>query len=229
MNKLIPYRLLEDNSAVGPMFRLSSTAFSVLVAFLAIQAITNFKNAEQLVAREAAAVRSIYASATSMPPVLAAEIQNNILAYIECVVTQEWPAMQHGKLNLSAAKYLNIILDKADDSAVNNPVKAYILGQIVNTTMELDEIHQARAGIINISLDHIAWIILIFISILTIASNLFYTTKSKQVKYAGLTIVSLIIASAIFLVFVFDRPYQGQIAVSSAPLLIVIDEIKADE
>lgn len=214
-----------DSGALGPMGGLITTMFAILGAFVAISALTTYRNVESLVQREAANVSAIYHSAFALPDNLRHEIQGDIISYAEAVVNVEWPSMREEKLNISAQVYLDHILQKADKYAISNQIDYSLIAQTIDKIFSLYEIHRQRADSVNESLETTTWIVLLIISVVAISLNFFYVMRSRPIRYIALAFVSIVVASLVFLIIMYDHPYRGDIAVTSRPLKEVLENI----
>jgi hypothetical protein len=222
---IIKDKNFEDSGALGPMCGLATTMFAILGAFVAIGALTTYRAAESLVQREAANVSAIYNSAFALPDNLRKEVQANIFAYAQHVINVEWAAMRDEKVNVSAQVYLDHILQQADQYAIKSQIDFVIMTQTINRIFSLYEIHRERADSVNSSLETTTWVVLIIISLVAISLNFFYVMKSPFIRYVALGCTSMVVASVIFLIIMYDHPFRGTIAVTPQPLIEVADRI----
>ena len=89
----------------------------------------NVERAEEAVANEASALRSVDVLSADLPPDLRVRMRALIRSQIETAVNDEWPAMAHQRANLTAvptalagALHLAVGIDpKSDGQAASSP------------------------------------------------------------------------------------------------------------
>ncbi len=214
-----------DNGALGPMGGLINTMFAILGAFVAVSALTTYRNIESLVQNEAAIVSAIYHSASGLPADSRNEIQSNIINYAEKAVNGEWPNMRNEKLDLSAKIYLEDILQESNKYIINSSIDNTLFTKIIDQIFSLYEIHRQRADSINKSLETTTWVVLLLISVVAISLNFFYAMKSRYIRYIALASISLVVASLVFLIILYDHPYRGEVSIRPTPLKEVLEHI----
>jgi hypothetical protein len=80
-------------SAVSPgMLPVMGVLFALFVGFLAVGVWGNFDGAEQAVAKEASALRSVVILTNDLPPSLRLRTRALVRSQIESAVKDEWPA-----------------------------------------------------------------------------------------------------------------------------------------
>src|SRR3954447_2507761 len=90
-------------TAVSPgMLPPMGILFALFVGFLAVGVWDNVARAEEAVADEASALRSVVLLSDDLPPQMRVRMRALVRGEIENAVNQEWPAMQEQRANLTA-------------------------------------------------------------------------------------------------------------------------------
>lgn len=98
VHRLVPSaRRRTNNEVAGPMSGMVGIVFAVMLAFVAIAVWEQFNTAETLVQKEASAAADIWFQAAGYPEPLRGRVKDGIRAYLESVITEEWPRQQRGE------------------------------------------------------------------------------------------------------------------------------------
>ena len=118
--------------AVSPgMLPPMGILFALIVGFVAVGVWGNVERAEEAVANEASAMRSVDVLSADLPPDLRVRMRALIRSQIETAVNDEWPAMAHQRASLTAvptalagALHLAVGIDPKSDGQAARPARA---------------------------------------------------------------------------------------------------------
>lgn len=219
-------KYLEDSAALGAMARPSAAIFAVLVTFVAIATLTAFNKARQLVIEEAIVINAITHQADALPLAVTKDIYEAMEGYIDSVVKDEWPSMRRGEKNLESKKYLNIVFLHANQYHFDNNTQQLIFGQLMEKMGQLFQIHRERVMMAEEAIPGVVWAVLITCALLTIMTTFFFKLQSHKAQYGMTMSIALAVASLIFLILAFDRPFRGGTAILPAPLLWQLQDMQ---
>ncbi len=198
------------------VIRMQATLFtltSLLLAFTLVQADINFRQADSLVAAEAARIDQFDRLLTRYGEQSARDVRPLLRAYALSIIHDEWPEMLNGNVNGNAAT-----------SAAFTPVSRHILAIDPETTRQglilaemlksLDAIAEARAARLNtvgLGLPIIYWQVVLFaLAGLIVVSC---TIQQTAFRTSVLAIQVAVIGAFVGFVFIMDQPFKGDTAV----------------
>jgi len=213
-------RLFDDDSrgrtsgTVTAAVGVVAAVYAVLVAFVIVNEWAAFSAAQAKASDESAALASVYASASVLPPPGSGEIQRAVLAYDRTLVCTEIPrlATHDGPSAASVAA-----LYKLYGTVAAHPSDSAFYGNVVSG---LNDVVSARRGRINSAVAALPDLLLVVITVTSVgllAVVAALDTKHKRWHYAITGAMAVIIALNLTLVISLDRPFAGAAKVSDSP------------
>ncbi|MFG1477231.1 hypothetical protein V5F53_01040 [Xanthobacter sp. V4C-4] len=208
-------------------FKVLGPLAGVFLSFTLVQAIGQFRAADTNVSREAAniyqldrALNGATALADTRPARLA------LRAYVGHVVSDGWQAMREGRdESPESAQALARLQAEVDALLAVLPPDVRFSNDI---DKNLDDVHDDRAtrlGIAHGGLPAIMWWVLLSLLVLLFACAACLQGTAARHPLPVLYIAGLGLLSA--LLFIMDRPFQGELSVSPAPLVKIQGQLDA--
>lgn len=207
-------------------FKVLGPLAGVFLSFSLVQAIGQFRAADVAVSREAADVYQLdralqgAAALTDTRPARLA-----LRAYLRHVVSHEWPAMQQGADSLETAQALARLQLQSDAMIESLPSEVRFSNDIDKNLDDVQDDRATRLGIAHGGLPGIMWSVLAAMLTLLFACAAFLQGSAARHPLPVLYIAGLGLLSA--LLFIMDRPFQGELSVSPAPLVKVQNQLDA--
>ncbi|MHB1948181.1 MAG: bestrophin-like domain, partial [Gammaproteobacteria bacterium] len=225
INKRFIFRKLryKDNPTIASVSAIIGIIYGVLVGFISLYLINNQNAASEAVQHEANAAANVYLYSQWLKQPIAHNIQEDLKAYLDGVIHQEWPVMQKFQ---TVSQNGDFVLKK-----IFNDLKSFVPATssetliLQNTLNEIRDLYNARHNRINVSnttLSPEIWVVIIVGTILIIAINYAFRVNF-YLHIFSISVFSVMAASMLFLLITLDRPFQGEFAVSADPLQAVID------
>ena len=229
VRRLVPHGYLaKHNDVTGFVLAIVGVIYAVLLAFVVVVAWEGYNTAESTVRSEAAAASDLYRFIQEYPPGERRILRHEILAYVEIVVKDEWPAMQHGEELPQARDSAERIVEDALNIADSNADRRRLTGESVVTLARtfLD----ARRARLNINAEGIPatlWTGLILGAMLTIAFTYLFGVENFRLQLIIAGLFSSLIAVMFSMVVILDYPFRGQANVSPEAFQAMVDRLVA--
>jgi hypothetical protein len=205
--------------------------YAILIGFTILFELGAFDKAENSSNTEGRILYSIYHNTKNLPGLGASKIRNQVVKYAENVIDNEWPAMDSG--NKVDSKGIVIIENIQKEirsynlSKLNNTIAINALNNIAMATNTLYDLHQERTLEIHTTLNNHIWFVLLLASILTLGVN-YILGMEYRLHILCVTLISIMIATIIFLIVGLDRPYQGDLSVHPKTFISTLEYIRND-
>lgn len=228
IGRLLPRAHCETRAAAAlDTFKILGPLAGVFLSFSLVQAIGQFRTADLNVNREATnifqldrALSGVSSLADTRPARLA------LRDYTRQVVTAGWAAMRQGQDEAPQTAEALTRLQLAVDALVEKlPLDVRFANDI---DKNLDDIHDdraARLGIAHGGLPAVMWWVLAALFGLLFACAACLQGGHSRHPLPILYIAGLGLLSA--LLFIMDRPFQGDLSVSPAPLVKILGQLDA--
>jgi transposase len=191
------------------------TVTGIVLAFSLVQAQGRLRQAEELVAKEAATLNALdrlllrYGDqGTVLRPLL--------WAYTTSVIEDEWPALRHGQRSPDTSAKLTPLLRAVFQLDPQSGRQVTIYGEMIKSIDEMTDEREQRISASNLRLHSAFWLVALLLGLILVALS----TVIEAVAYHTVSIAAQGLALALLaaLVFCSDRPFEGDISVSPAPI-----------
>src|SRR5271155_4474410 len=99
LNRIWPVsRRYTSNDQIGWQLSVLGTTYAVILGFMLYTEWTTFSAASLNANLEASALRSVFRLSEGLPAQQRTQLEEQVRAYADAVVTQDWPEMAHGEL-----------------------------------------------------------------------------------------------------------------------------------
>lgn len=228
MQRLVAVDLRRKHHDVGStVFLQLGVVFAVLLAFVFDEAWSEYNQAAAAIDLEVGALHAVGMIAATLPSPQAVAILTKERAYIESVVSHEWPVMAaHRTEDLSTDLKLQALLQDVADLGVpgdQREKKAAMLSLLAEAHAQREtRIFQAGSGI-----PGALWCVLIAF---TITLGLFVSLSEIPYRSTAATISACFaagIASILVVARLLDYPFEGALALHSTDFVDVFGKITA--
>lgn len=216
----------KHNEVAGFIFATVGVLYAVLLAFVVIVVWEQYLTAESNVAQEAAALITVARDASSFPEPARAQVHDQLRAYAELVMRDEWRTMNESTLEHeeSGAALARI-------NTVWRIYRSLPPSQIdPHTTESLDTLSTARAARLEsnaAALPDILWLGLVVGAVVTIGFSLVLTMENVQFHAAFVVLLTVVIATSLWMILMINHPFGGAVQVSDAPFRHAISVIES--
>ena len=217
----------KHNEVAGFIFATVGVLYAVLLAFTVIIVWEQYLSAESPVSQEAAALITVAHDTSSFPEPARSQVYNQLRAYAQFVINDEWRTMDEGTLEHEESRgalaaintmwsiYRGLPPDKVDS----------------HTTDSLDNLTTQRAIRLqsNVAgLPAVLWLGLVFGGVVTTAFALVLHMNNIQLHAALTALLAGLIATCIWMIVMINHPFAGEVQVSTAAFqhaIYVIDNL----
>jgi hypothetical protein len=181
--------------------------------------------ANQAITSEASAVRELYWSASGMATAQGDYVREHARAYATTVINHDWPQMKRGSLDNTSERQLIVLnnyvlrIDPQNGAAVNAQLQATSqLGILFSE-------HDQRASSASARLP-VGLIAAVIATSLVVIVFPFICGISSAPRSIGLVAMqAALVGIGIVVVFQLNHPYSGPLAVSPAPMQVVLQQL----
>lgn len=227
LGRLLPEEGREARAlAALDTFKVLGPLAGVFLSFSLVQAISQFRTADVNVTREAADIYQLDRAlngASSLTDTRPARVA--LRAYVRDVIGQEWPAMHKGRESPETAQALLRLQVAVDAMLEELPADVRFSNDIDKNLDDIQDDRATRLGIAHGGLPAVMWSVLAALFTLLFACSAFLQGSAARHPLPILYIAGLGLLSA--LLFIMDRPFQGELNVSPAALVKIQGQLDA--
>jgi len=214
----LPY-LRTSNENNDFVLRMQATLFtmtSLVLAFTLVEAESNFRKADLLVATEASQINRLDRLLSRYGDESAAELRLDLLAYAKAIVDDEWPAMLRGERSDKVRLAFTPLSRGIFEIEPRPGRETTIYAEILRSFDTIAESRDARLNAVTLALPERYWQVILFavLMLLFITSTMGRSAFRAYVLSAQMAVMGAFIG----FVFIMDQPFKGQTAVDAQPL-----------
>lgn len=217
-------RLDKNESVAGHVFNLAGVLYAVLVAFVVVVVWQQFTDAEKGTEAEAAAISDLLRDSTGLPVANRPALQQGLIAYTDDVINDEFPRMRRGEYVEQQSIHLTTIWNTFVQV---QPVTESEISFFRQSITKLDELGTARKARLSSSRSEISnelWILLLGGGLVMLFFTYMFTTPDFLVHSVLIALAGALLAFVLYIIFAFEHPFIGSIAVSSEAYQHVLEQ-----
>ena len=211
-------------SAVSPgMLPPMGILFALFVGFLAVDVWGNVDRAEQAVADEASAMRSVVILSDDLPPALRLRMRALVRSQIESAVNDEWPAMKEQRANLTSiptaladALHLAIRFHPRHDG------QAVAQRELVTSIQDALDARRQRIIVSGSSINTVKWTGLVALALLALCAIALVHSGNRITARVAMGVFAAAVAVVITMLASQNEPFSGQLGLDPDALKQVL-------
>jgi hypothetical protein len=216
LRKLLRLHSTDDETETAvSLMQVVAAYIGILIAFAGVEVWQDFAAAENAVHREAAAAAELYRDLTTYGSDTLATRQE-LRAYTNSIVNDEWPLLAHGKASGSTEVELAKLFGAMGKIRPKDERDSTIYAEAFSNLNELVGLRRDRLIHSKSGMPLILWIVGLVGSMLIVAyTATFPRTRTHLFMISG---ISVALGLVFLFILIVDRPYMGEYSVSKAEL-----------
>jgi Protein of unknown function (DUF4239) len=215
------------NDVAAAIFSVIGVTFAVLLAFVAMLAWEGFNKAKAAAYAEAAVVLDVYNASIGFADPEMTAMRDNIIGYLESVVTVEWPAQAEGQIVDRGSAYLEKLNRIASSLRPASVADGNLHAQLLQSLSRLSDAREQRLLAAETTIPAVVWVVTLVGGGLTIAFSSFLGVPSLGMHLAMSAILAISGALVLILIIALSNPFRGDFRVSTLPFDRVLAQIEA--
>jgi hypothetical protein len=215
----------QHNDVIGFIIAVVAVFYGLIIASVLIMAINRFDHAEQVVETEANLVADVVRNARSVSPQVDKPVRQQAAAYLENVITKEWPAQVQGGRTVLRLPALTDLAQAISTYQPRNEREAAFYLQLIESLNKLYDARRERVFLADERISGEVWGVTLAGAVLTICLTLLFGVRNRWMHFMLASFLAVSLALIFALVMIFDRPFQGNMAASDEPYRLIRQQI----
>lgn len=205
------------NGIVAPFFGSVAILFALLTGFLAADVGDRNRQAYRAVQAEAGELHNIYTLSIAAISDMRT-IRTALKAYVNSVVSEEWPAIADGPLSQHTGALYDDLLREVSAPAIARASGNAVHAALLNATIRLGTARNERLALATDHTNDLKWLVVIVLGLFTqIAIALVHMDRLRAFLTA-LILFSSAATVALGIIALQEYPFYGAFQISPAPL-----------
>jgi hypothetical protein len=213
------------NDIVGFTIAIVGVVYAVLLAFIAVATWETYAKADDIVENEANRLGNLFWDTAGLPDNAAAEFRERLKDYVQTVINDEWAAEQSGRINRGSFEKgwnilseLNVLVAGYRPEAAGESV---IQEQLLQTLNELLSARRTRLLAAKAQVPAVVRWIIFLGGTVTVGYTYLFGMPSFTMHLVITATTAASLALVIVLIVALDRPFRGEVSVSSEAFVAV--------
>lgn len=215
----------DDSEFTGAMLQSVMVFYGLAVALIAVSVWGTHSEVEQTVTEEATSIASLYRDIEGYPEPIQEQLQTELRDFTRSIIKDDWPQQQTGVVPNGGVIGLNnfqltlIAYQPANDS------QKILHAEALRAYNVMVRANSARLDAVDMGLPGVMWVVIIAGAFISLSASFFFRVADRRLHQVQVLLLAVFIGLVIFMVFALDRPFRGELGVSSAPYQLVFDQL----
>lgn len=215
----------QQNDLVSYFLGASGVIYGIALGLVAAGVWTNFQTLSGEVDAEAGITAALYQDVSSYPMPHRQRLQQQLRAYVQAVIDQDWPQLRQGNMPQASTHVLYRFKRELFTFVPTDAGLRLIHEQALEQYNELAKVRRDRLQGSTSSLPAVLWWIIILGSFINIIITWFFVSDHLG-YHLGLTILlALLLGSLLFLTAAMDNPFRGDFSVNADSFQQVLSQM----
>ncbi len=203
---------------VAPYFNSVAILFALLTGFLANDVSDRNRQSAHAVQAEASELRNIYTLS------VASESDMNTIrakwrAYVDSVVSQEWPAMAGNHLSMQTYAAYDDLLKEVSTPAIAQTAGQAVSAALLGATVRVSTARSDRLALASGTTNDMKWLVVIILGIFTQLTIALVHLERPRAFITALVVFSSAAIVALGTIALQEYPFSGPLRISPDPIV----------
>jgi hypothetical protein len=189
----------------------------VLLAFVVVAVWENFRDTEGTLRNEAKAAVDLHRVASVLPGPASADIRREIITYVKDVRGDEWAKLAVGQSSDVVTKDLDRLTRTVFAFSPGTMQEMALYQTALRLLAQLTDNRNERLDSADGSVPTVMWFVLIAGGLITLGYPAFFGSTNLAAQVLMTASLAVLVAIALLLSIVFDRPFTGDVTVAATP------------
>jgi hypothetical protein len=204
--------------------------YSILLAFIVVIVWEQYQNTGDRIQEESSKVFNLYRASYAFPDsTTGKKIRTTVIAYVNSVVDDEFPAMEHDTTSSLTQHKYNQVWDMIYSIRANTENEKIWYTSMVTSVNQFGEARIIRISDIDPSLPPLMWNILLAGGVIIILFAILFKTNNNSAHFLKVLMFSIVIVFNLMLVNLLDHPYKGLLKIEPSAFTKILKHYKDEQ
>jgi hypothetical protein len=213
------------NDAVSGTVQAIGVFYGITVGLIAVGVWNTNSSASDLVSKEAASIGALYRDVNGYPEPLRSELGTKLRNYTVFTIEQAWPAQQKGQILNGGSEILNDFQALLYSFEPKSPGQVALHSETLRSYNSLIENRRLRIDAVNNGLSIVMWGVIWAGAIISIGVAYLFKIEDAKLHAILVALMGGFLGIVLFMISINDRPFFGQMTISSDPYKLIIERV----
>jgi hypothetical protein len=218
-------RSSKHNDVVSYFFAGIGVLYGLALGLIAVATWGNYTEIDGTIAKEAAAVASLYRDLDGYPHPLRGVLEGLLRDYTRFVIDREWPAHKRG----IALEDGDDLLDRLENTVMSfepeNEREKIVQAEVLHSLNTAQDQRRLRLQAVTTGLPASLWSVVLIGALLNIGLTYLFSVDNFRLHASLVGILAVFIGLLVFLTAAMDNPFRGEFSLSAEPFQVVLEQV----
>ena len=199
--------------------------YGITLALIVVAAYQDYSQVGGTVAREAAALGTLYRDVSSYPEPIRSELQDRLRDYARDVSEKDWPAQRRGVVPEGGTAQATAFHDRLLTFAPATPAQEIVHAETLREFSTFVEYRRERLYGVTVALPGILWVVIFVGALLSMLLIALFDIKRRRIHLAVAAVPSFFVSLLLYLAVALDNPFRGGLSASPRAFEIVRESL----
>ena len=199
--------------------------YGLAVALITVTVWQNYSDVAKIASQEATAAAALYRDVSDYPEPIRSQLQTQLRDYVGQIIHQAWPMQQRGQTPTGGLEMMNRFQVRLMSFEPASEGQKILHAETVGAYNRLIEARRLRIDSVQARLPGVLWLVIVLGALISLSSSFFFRIENGWFQAIQVCLLSIFVGMIIFLIYAFDRPFRGELGVSSDSYQLVYDHL----
>jgi hypothetical protein len=215
----------DDAHFSGAVLHSVMIFYGLAVALIAVNVFETYADVSKIVSQEATALAALYRDVSGYPEPVRTQLQTELRDYTEQVINGAWPIQQRGQIPVAGVEHMNRFQATLIGYEPESDGQETLHAETLRGYNTLIQARRMRVDAVVTGLPGVMWIVIILGALISLTTCFFFRVDDARLQGILVTLLAVFIGLVIFVILALDRPFRGDLGVSSEPYKLVYDQL----
>jgi hypothetical protein len=224
---ILPHLRIPAEDAVfsGALTQSVIVFYALMMTLIAVSTWQRHTRAKELVSGEAASIGALWRDLGGYPPADRDLMRGRLRGYTEYIFQEAWPEQKQGGIPSGGLAWMDRLEEHLFAYAPATEGQKILHAETLRAYNHMIEMRRLRLDGGGTAIPGFMWMVILPGTLLCLTTTFFFRVDDVRFHSLRVVLLAIFVALVIFLVFVLDRPFRGDLGISSDPYRLIYEQM----
>ena len=214
-----------DSEFTGAIVQCVMVFYGLACALIAVTVFQTYSDVSKIVSQEATSIAALYRDVTGYPEPVRHMLQEELRAYTDQVIHEAWPLQHRGELPRAGVAYMDRFQSTLIAFEPSTEGQKLLHAETLRAYNTMIVARRLRVDAGDTGLPGVMWAVILVGGLISLSAAFFFKVEDPRLHAILVTLLATFMGLVVFMILSLDRPYRGDLAISSASYELVYDQL----
>lgn len=199
--------------------------YGLALALTAVHLWETYQDVRGITTRESALLAALWRTVDAYPEPTRSLLQAGLKDYTDYTIHEAWPLQRKGIVPARGIRRIDRFQATLMAFEPKTEGQKLLMGQALLTYNTMIEVRRQRLDAVEIHLPGVMWLVVLAGAAISLVSSFYFPVEDYRVHATQVALLATFIGVVIFMIVALDRPFHGDMGLSSAPYELIYDQL----